>query len=69
MKNRIEEREVIKRNVSEPTDKKMVKDQARADDDGFALEKNNVAVQPPEDSDCWSDLWQRIKTKGFHFLQ
>jgi hypothetical protein len=68
MRNRMEE---LKKNVpAESLDKKMVKDNARADDDGFANVQNNVGTQPSDqDLDCWGDLWQRIKTKGFHFLQ
>ncbi|MDO8580118.1 MAG: hypothetical protein Q7S13_01395 [Candidatus Omnitrophota bacterium] len=64
MDNRIERYPEIKKiRFNEAFDKKLAQDLDRADDDGFAMAKNNFGAQPTDqDSDCWSDLWQRIRS-------
>ena len=51
-------------------DKKSAQDLARADDDGFAKAEGDTFSQSPlQDSDCWSNLWQSIKTNSARFLK
>ena len=36
----------------------------------FTVAENNFGAQPTDqDPDCWSDLWQCIRAKGFRFLE
>ncbi len=66
IKNRIEPFQEIKKKKfpKDVLDKKLAQDLARADDDGFAIAKDNFVAQSTEQgSDCWSDLWRRIKAK------
>lgn len=78
MKDRIEQYQGMKKTrFNEVFDKKLAKDLARADDDGFATAKqscgiaeNNFRAQSTDqDSDCWSDLWQRIKAQSSRFFR
>ena len=78
MKNRIEQYQKIKNNaLTEYVDKRTAKEWARADDDGFAIAKqscvtaknNSGSWSSDQDLDCWSDLWQCIRTKGSRFLK
>ena len=71
MKNRIEQYQEIEKTkfTDEVLDKNLAQDLARADDDGFAVAKNNSGTMlTEENSDCWNDLWQRIKAKGARFF-
>jgi len=69
MKNRIKKYRLIKKaRFNESVDKKLAQELVRAEEDSIVAVKNNSAVKPADqDSDCWGDLWQRIKTQYARF--
>lgn len=56
--------------LNRSSDENLSRDLARADDDGFAIAKNNSQKQDSaEDLDCWDELRQNIKVGVFRFLR
>ena len=42
----------------------------KQNDNADIITENNLGAQSlDQDSDCWSELWQLIKTKGSRFLR
>jgi len=51
-------------------DKKLSEDLSRADDDGLAFVETDLERQATDqDSDCWSNLWESIKTQVSRFFR
>ncbi len=63
MRNSVDQYQKTKEHeFQESLDKKLAQDLRRKDDDG-------IESQPEaQDSDCWIDLWRRIKAKGAQFF-